>query len=724
MKKNNSSPTLSRRQFLTTAGGLTIGITALGLVPNSLIAEDDASTSLVQKQINAWVHLRSDGSMTIYSPAAEMGQGSLTALPVIFAEEMDADWSSISIEASPPDPDTYGFQGWGSQKMMITVGSITVKRYFDALRQAGAQARYVLLHSAAKAWKVSIAELTTAPGIVLHKDSGQKAHYGEVLSFLDIPDTIPTIPREQLKRPENFRLIGTVMPRYDIPGKVDGSAKFAIDEQVPGMVYGLIERGNLHGAKPTLQNESAIRAIVGLVDIVALSYGIGVVATSLEKALSIKKQLNILWDESIPAAAHSSQDAFADYQTIADQDQPGKLLTNRGDFPKAWKDASKTYSASYQNDYVYHAQMEPLNAIAAVAPDGRSAEIWAGTQGIGSVAPEVANALGIEATAVTFHPYLLGGGLGRRSKTDYIIEAALLSQAVKQPVKLLWTREDDLRYGMYRPMSLQQMRACTSRTGSLTGFSHIVVGDGSRLLASGAKNEFYSIPHQHLELRAVEQGVRIKHWRSVGHGPNKFAIESFLDEIAADQQTDPYEFRRNLMKDYPRALKVLETVAQMANWGETLSAGHARGIAFGERSGSLCAGVCEISLDRKKGAIKIHHFWAAVDAGIIVQPDNAIAQMEGGIIMGISSVLQEQVTLEKGRVQQSNFHDYSLFRMKDIPDSIEIQLIDSQEAPQGIGEASTPIVGGAIGNAFAALTGKRLRHLPFSPDRVLEVLED
>lgn len=723
MKKNNSSPTLSRRQFLTTAGGLSIGITALALVPKSLINEEESERSLVQQQINAWVHLRSDGSMTIYSPAAEMGQGSLTALPVIFAEEMDADWSTVSIEASPPDPETYGFQGWGGRKMMLTVGSITVMRYFDALRQAGAQARYVLMHSASKAWKVPLSELSTTPGRVLHISSGNEAHYGEILSFLDIPDSIPTLPHEQLKRPEDFRLIGTLLPRHDIPGKVDGSAKFAIDEQVPGMVYGLIERGNLHGARPTLQNEPAIRALAGLVDLVPLSYGIGVVATSQEKALSIKKQLKIDWDDSVPAATHSSQDAFASYQVIANQDQPGKIITDRGDFTQAWKGAATSYEATYQNDYVYHAQMEPLNAIASVAPDGRSAEIWAGTQGAGSVAPEVAKALRIEPDAVTFHPYLLGGGLGRRSKTDYIVEAALLSQAVKQPVKLLWTREDDLRYGMYRPMSLQQMRACTSRSGSLTGFSHIVVGDGSNLLASGAKNEFYSIPNQHLELRTVEQGVRIKHWRSVGHGPNKFAIESFLDEIATDRGVDPYEFRRNLMKDYPRALKVLETVAQMANWGKSRPAGRAHGIAFGERSGSLCAGVCEISLDREKGLIRIHHFWAAVDAGIIVQPDNAIAQIEGGIIMGISSVLQERITLEKGRVQQSNFHDYSLLRMKDIPESIEIKLIDSQEAPQGIGEASTPIVGGAIGNAFAALTGKRLRHLPFSPDRVKEVLE-
>jgi isoquinoline 1-oxidoreductase beta subunit len=700
-----------------------IGITAVALMPRYAREEENTGESLVQKPITAWVHLRPDGSLTIYSPAAEMGQGSLTAVPVIFAEEMDADWSKVSLEAAPPDPDTYGLQGWGGQKMMLTVGSMTVMRYFDAMRQAGAQARYVLLSSAAEAWKVPLDELSTEPGMILHNVSGRRVSYGEALSFVRIPKVIPEIPQDQLKRPDQFRLIGKVLPRYEIPTKVDGSAMFAIDEQVPGMVYGVIERGNLHGARPALQNEAAIRAMPGLVDVVALNHGIGVVAASIEQALKIKKQLNIAWDDAVKAADHSSQEAYEEYEKIATRDVSEKVLTQTGDVDAAWQSAAKSFEADYQNDYVYHAQMEPLNAIASVAPDGKSVEVWAGTQAIGSVAQAVAGELGIEASAVTFHPYLLGGGLGRRSAHDPIIEAVQLSRAVKQPVKLLWTREDDLRYGMYRPLSLQRMRGAVDARGELLAFSHLIVGDGDGLLASGAKNDHYTIPNQHTELRTTQSGIRLKHWRSVGHGPNKFAIEAFIDEIALDQKIDPLAFRRKLMKGSPRALKTLEKAAEMAQWGSPLPEGRARGIAFGERSGALCTGICEISLDRGAGKIRVHRWWLAVDAGIIVQPDNALAQLEGGIIMGMSSVLQERVTIAQGRIQESNFHDYPLLRMQDIPESIDIAFIDSVAAPQGIGEASTPIVGGAIANAFAALTGKHLRHLPFTPERVRAVLK-
>jgi isoquinoline 1-oxidoreductase beta subunit len=275
---------------------------------------------------------------------------------------------------------------------------------------------------------------------------------------------------------------------------------------------------------------------------------------------------------------------------------------------------------------------------------------------------------------------------------------------------------------MYRPLSLQRLQASTDASGNLTGLSHCVVGDGSGLLTSGGKNEFYDIPNQQLETRGVENGIRLKHWRAVGHGPNKFAIESFMDEIASDQGIDPLEFRKTLMKNAPKALKTLEKAAEMANWGSPVTAGRARGIAFGERSGSLCTGICEISVDHNNGKIKVHHFWVAVDGGTIVQPDNVVAQMEGGIIMGISSTLTEQLTIEKGKIQQSNFNDYQVMRITDIPESIDIAMMPSEEPPTGIGEASLPVVAGAIANAFSALTGKRLRHLPFTPERVLNIL--
>jgi isoquinoline 1-oxidoreductase beta subunit len=290
-----------------------------------------------------------------------------------------------------------------------------------------------------------------------------------------------------------------------------------------------------------------------------------------------------------------------------------------------------------------------------------------------------------------------------------------------KPVKLLWTREDDVRYGAYRPLTLQKLKVSTDAQGNLSGFSHCVVGDGGNLVASGARNDHYAIPNQWVEWREASHGVRLKHWRSVGHGPNKFAIEAMLDEVAIDQNMDPVALRRKLMAHSPRALATLEKVAEISDWEATLPEGRAKGIAFVEH-GSLGTGVCEISVDRNTGKINVHHFWIALDAGVVVQPDNVKAQMEGGIIMGISSVLKEQITLVDGQVQQSNYDNYPLLRMQEVPDIIEMVIIPSAEHPEGVGETATPMVAGAIANAFLKLTGKRLRHLPFTPDRVLEVL--
>jgi isoquinoline 1-oxidoreductase beta subunit len=305
---------------------------------------------------------------------------------------------------------------------------------------------------------------------------------------------------------------------------------------------------------------------------------------------------------------------------------------------------------------------------------------------------------------------------------DFVEECALVAREMAPlPVKLMWTREDDVGYGAFRPLSLQRLRASLDHQGNITGFSHCVVGDGGHLVASGARNDHYTIPNQLVEWRPASHGVRLKHWRAVGHGPNKFAIECMLDEIAFQQRMDPVALRRKLMSDSPRALATLEKVAEISDWNGPSKEGRAKGVAFVEH-GSLGTGVCEISVDKTTGKIKVHHFWVALDAGVIVQPDNVKAQMEGGIIMGMSSVLREQITIEDGRVQQSNYHDYPLLRMQDIPDSIETVLIDSNEIPEGVGETATPMVAGAIANAFLKLTGKHLRHIPFTPERVLAAL--
>ena len=725
MKNSKSSDTtVSRRKFLSAAGGITFAITTYAILPQWAFENPELEPNPEDKgrQISAWVHIRPDGRINIYNPAAEMGQGSMTALPVIFAEEMDADWALVHIEYSPIEPKIYGPGVWGGR--MMTVGSRAVSGYYDSLRQAGAQARYVLMDNVAKKWNVPITELSTEPSMVVHGASKRKISYGEIASFATLPEKLPAIPVNQLKDPKNFRLIGNQkITRFDIPAKVNGSAKYAIDVRLPGMVYGVISRSPVNGAKPSLLNATEIRKITGVIEVVTLDHGIGVVADTLEKALKAKAALRIEWSKGAKAATHSSEQAYAEYTALVNDDsRKGRSLESKGDPANAIKMATKVYTAMYKNDYLYHAQMEPLNAVVSLAVDGTSAEVWCGTQAPDSAKGAAARVLGLNESKVTLYPHYLGGGFGRRSSPDYVEEAAALAKAVRKPVKLIWTREDDMQYGQFRPICLQHLQAGVDQAGNITSWKYIISGTGDNLLASGAEMPFYTLPDLLIELRAVDHGIRTKHWRAVGHGPNKYAIEAFIDEIAQDQQKDPYQYRRHLMRNHPRALKVLDTVAEMAGWGKKLPQGRAMGIAFAERSGSPGAGVCEISLDRETGKIKVHHIWAAVDGGVIVQPDNARAQTEGSILMGLSSVFHESITIKNGEVQQSNFHDYPILRMADIPETLEVKFIDSREAPSGLGEAGLPFIGPAVANAFLALTGQALRHMPFTEERVLATI--
>ncbi len=725
--KTNKEPelrvaSLSRRGFLKVTGaGLTFGI-ALGGLSVQVFGEAHGSGSL-ETAIGAWVRIDGDGSIVIYNPAAEMGQGSMTALPVIVAEEMDADWSDVRIEHSPIEPDIYG-RSWrpGGPGHMSTVGSRAVSGYFTKLRMAGAQIRQVLLDHTAQSWGVPRAELTTEPSVVVHPSSGRRLSYGEIAASATIPAVLPEVDAADLKSPSDFRLIGHSVPRHDIPPKTDGSAQFAIDVQVPDMLYGMIVRSPIHDGRPVSFNEAEVQAIPGVSATVRLEHGVGVIGDPVEAVLQAREALNIEWAGGSVDASFDSEASLAEYAEIpgSGQVQP-RILAEKGQFESAFQAADRRYESDYVVDHIYHAQMEPLNAVVSVREDGKSAEAWVGTQSTSGARSAIAETLGIDFDRVTFHACYLGGGYGRRSNSDYVIEATQLSNAVKKPVKLMWTREDDLQYGQFRPMCLQRLSAGVNDQGDITAWNHCVVGDGGGLLSSGIEIPFYGIPHQNIERCSVSHGIRLKHWRAVGHGFNKFAIEAFLDEIAVDQGVDPYQMRRRLMRNSPRALKVLDTVAEMADWGDVAPGGRAKGIAFGERSGSLAAGIAEISVDAASGKLRVHRFWCAVDGGIIVQPDNALAQVEGGIVHGLSSVLHERVSLKNGQVQQSNFHDYSLMRMSETPE-VEVSFVPSLEHPSGLGEASLPVTGGAVANAFAALTGERLRHMPFTPDRVKAVL--
>jgi isoquinoline 1-oxidoreductase beta subunit len=717
--------TINRRQFLKSSSGVALFIGVSGMLPFAISCknEEEVQAQLEKHPLTAWVRLSEDGQIVIYNPAAEMGQGSMTSLPVVFAEEMDADWSLVRVEFSPQEPDIYGSEGWQpGSKIMLSAGSRVTKSNYPVMRQAGAQARYVLLYTASKHWNVPLADLQTDNGFVINGKSNDKISYGALVPHLQVPSALPDFTEEQLKDPKDFRLIGKVIPRYEIPAKVNGTAQFAGDIRLPDMVYGVLERGNLHGAKPTLQNASEILAMEGIQKIVQYDYAIGIVATTLEQALSAKKQLKIDWSAAT-ATGFNSQEIYPVYEKIAFQPKKGEEMVNIGNVEQAFRKAAKTYTADFKNDYVYHAQMEPLNSIVQVADDLKSAEVWVGSQQGGDTKLGVPDVLGIPPEAVNVHLQYLGGGFGRRTMTDFVTEGAVLAKEMApRPVKLLWTREDDVTYGAYRPLSLQRLKASTDAQGNITGFSHCVVAENGNLATSGIRNAYYDIPNQFAEWREASHGIRLKHWRAVGHGPNKFAIECLIDDIARDQKIDPVALRRKLMAKAPRALATLEKAVEMSEWDTPSAPGRAKGVAFLERSGTLSTGICELSVDQTTGKIKVHRFWSAIDAGVIVQPDNVIAQMEGGIVMGMSSVLKEQITMVDGKVQQSNFDSYQLLRMEDIPESIEIAMIPSNEHPQGVGESGTPLVACAIANAFLSLTGKPLRHLPFTPDRVLAAL--
>ena len=714
----SKSSAISRRSFLRTAGGVTF---AIALSPALAFTGNSRTGTLANGQLSAWVHLDGDGKITIYNPAAEMGQGSMTALAVILAEEMDAKWEDVTIEFSPIEPETYGLQ-WGGKLggPMITVGSRTVKGYYQALRQAGAQVGWILRWNAAKMWNIPVENTSTGPGIVRKLSTGDTITYGELAKAgITRPDDIP---EQKLKDPEHFQKIGKNLPRTDIPAKTNGTAIYSMDIHVPGMVYAIMERGLVHGASPKLINREQILKRPGVIDVVELDHGVAIVASSIETAFSSRGYLKIDWNLDHSAVGYNSIKAYEDYSARADNPEQGKTLEEKGNVQTAFQRAAQVVEAEYRNDFVYHAQMEPLNAVIAVAPDGKSAEVWVGSQAPDSARQQIAKSLGIGFEKVVFHPCYLGGGFGRRSMTDYVEEATLIAKQVMRPVKLIWTREDDLQYGAYRPISVQKLRVAVNAEGKIEGWEHHIVGTGDGLLASGAGIQYYDFPNQHMTLQSIDEKVRTKHWRSVGHGPNKYAIEAIIDETAHLLKADPVDLRLQYMQSDKRAAQVVKTVAQMAAWNEPVPTGRAKGIAFAERSGARTAAVVEISVNRDTGKISVHKCWMAMDAGVVVQPDNAIAQLEGGFLMGLSSVLYESITIEDGQVQQYNFDDYPLLRMEDTPEIMEVKLIPSTEKPEGVGEASTPVVGGAVANAFLALTGKALRHMPFTPEKVMSAL--
>lgn len=717
-----NAPVLTRRGFLGGAAGLSFAVV---VGPGGFTLLSPARAAAGAFNIGAWVRIAPDDAVTIVTPAAEMGQGSMTGVPVALAEELDADWSKVTLEMAPAEPETYGYASWGGRKSMGIYGSRAVMMYFDQMRLAGAQVRKVLLQVAADRWGVDPASLETEPNVVVHRASGRRLGYGEIAAFADPPASLPEVRKADLKPKSAFRLIGKAVPRRDIPAKVNGSARYSIDVRIPGMVYASTVHSPVQQGRPKRWNDEAIRAMKGVVDVVELDHGVAVVADTFEQVLAARKALAVEWADALAEGYDSEPALISAYETIAaDPGAAVDTVGKKGDVDATFAGAARVYKAHFRSDYGYHAQMEPLNAVARFDQTSNTLEVWEGTQAPGASRERLAQALGIRTDQVIHHQQYLGGGFGRRSINDYTIEAARVARATGRPVKMIWTREEDLAYGMFRPQAFQCVEAALDDGGRVAGWRHCVVGDGNHLLYSGIKlDRYYPIPHQRIERRGTSHGIRLKHWRAVAHPFNIFAIEALIDEMAAGERLDPLTFRRERMPMTDRARRVFDTVAGMCDWGASRPSGRALGLSVSEHSGSLGAGVVEISLDRSSARIRVHRVWVAVDGGIIVQPEMARRNIESGVVYGLSSVLKERATMKNGAVEQSNFHDYEVLRMSEAPEEIHVRFVDSDDPPTGLGEIGNPFIAAAVANAFHALTGKRLYHMPFTPVRVRAVLE-
>ncbi len=713
---------VSRRGFIGGAAGLTFAL-AYGARGLSLIPAAEAMTEA--NAIGAWVRITPDDRITILTPGAEMGQGSMTGVPVALAEELDADWDKVTLDWAPAEPETYGYRR-GSRRSMVIAGSRAVQSYYDDMRIAGAQVRKVLLQAAAAKWGVSPAELTTEPSVVIHAASGRRMTYGEIAAFAEPPATMPAVGKDELKKPEAFRIIGKPVPRRDIPAKVNGTAQYSIDVQLPGMVYASTVHAPVQLSKPERWNDAAVRELKGVLDVVGLEDGVAVVADTYEHVIAARNALQVTWAAGSPAAGYDSDEALhRHYPGMAhDRSTPLKVVERTEDARAAFADAARVFKAEFKSDYGYHAQMEPLNGVARFNEAGDVLEVWEGTQAPGISRAKIAKALGLKTSQVIHHQQYMGGGFGRRTITDYTVEAAMIARAVKKPVKMIWTREEDIAYGMFRPQTYQCVEAALDKAGRIAAWRHCVVGDGGSLTYSGIKlDRYYRVPELDIVQRGPSHGIKLKHWRAVAHPFNLFAIEGLVDEMAAAEGLDPFAFRRERMNMTVKARHVFDMAEAMSDWKTKRPEGRALGVSVSERSGSLGAGVVEISLDRSSGRIRVHKVWIAVDGGTIVQPEMARRNIESGVIYGLSSVLKERASIKGGAVEQSNFHDYEVLRMSEAPEEIHVEFAKRDTKPTGLGEIGNPFISAAVANAFFALTGKRLYHMPFTPERVLAVLK-
>jgi isoquinoline 1-oxidoreductase beta subunit len=670
--------------------------------------------------VNAFVRIAPDNTVTVLVKHLEMGQGTYTGLATIVAEELDADWSQMRAEAAPADVALYRNFAFGMQG---TGGSTGVANSFDQLRKVGAAARAMLVEAAAKEWKVPAAEITVTKGVISHAASKRSANFG---AFAQKAAALTPPVDVKLKDPKNFTLIGTEQLRLDNVEKTTGKAIFALDVVRPGMVYAAVMRSPRFGGTVKSFDDKAARATKGVISVVKISNGVAVVADSFWTAKQARDLLNVTWDDS-KAEKRGTAELLAEYKALAKT--PGQSARKDGDAAGAMAKAAKTVTADFEFPYLAHAPMEPLDAVVEIK--GGTCEVWAGCQFQTVDQGNIAKALGIKPEQVTIHTLLAGGSFGRRANftSDFMVEAAEIAKAMPAgtPVKLIWTREDDITGGKYRPMYFHGMKAGLDAKGNVTAWSHRIVGQSiakgspfagkpgsvDQLSVEGASNLPYAFPNVDVELHTTDVGVPVLWWRSVGSTHNAYATEVFIDMVAKAAGKDPLAFRQAmLVKEHARHRAVLDLAAQKAGWGTPLGPNKARGIAVAESFNSFVAQVAEVSRDAK-GKLKIERIVCAVDCGIAVNPDVIRAQMEGGIGYGLSAIMKGAITLKDGVVEQSNFDGYEVLRIEEMP-KVEVYIVPSTANPTGVGEPGVPPIGPAVANAIFALTGKPATVLPIA----------
>ncbi|MHB8111230.1 MAG: xanthine dehydrogenase family protein molybdopterin-binding subunit [Syntrophorhabdaceae bacterium] len=662
-----------------------------------------------------FIHIAPDGRITLIINKSEMGQGVYTSLAMLIAEELECDWEEVEVQPASVKL-VYNNPLLG---MQMTGGSLSVRTEWERLRRVGAMAREMLIRAAANEWKIDASRCRAQSGHVISDDE-RSMSYG-VLAEKAIALPLPGDVR--LKPPLEFKLIGKPVPLIDIPPKIYGTALFGIDVRVPGMLTGLVARPPVFGGKVKSFDAQKARQIPGVRDIFTVKTGVAVVADTFWQAKRARDALTVIWDEG-PHASLSTEGMREEYTRLAGI--KGAIAREDGDPDGAYFSAATKISASYEVPYLAHACMEPLNC--TVDPDSGKCSIWVGTQGQTLHRNDASLVLGVEPDKMAFHTTFLGGGFGRRGNphSDFVVMAAEVARTMKKPVKVVWTREDDMRGGYYRPFWHSAFSAGIDETGNLVAWHHRIVGqsiiagtsyENKRIQGGidstsveGAANMPYEIPNILVDLHSPKVNVPVQWWRSVGHSHTGFVVESFIDEVAHAAHKDPYEFRRNLLKEHPRHLGVIDLAAQKAGWGGKLDPGHALGIAMMESYGSFVSEVAEVSVS-PEGKIAVHKVVCAIDCGRIVNPSTIEAQMEGGIVYGLSAALYGAITLENGRVRENNFNDYPVLRIDEMP-VVEVYIVPSAEAPGGVGEPGVPPIAAAVTNAIFAATGKRVRKLP------------